>query len=248
MQTVVIIDDEFDARRILRKYVERYFPHLTIAGEAENVHDGVQLIQEKKPTLVFLDIKMGDGTGFDLIDQLVGRVPKIIFTTAFDEYALKAFRYHALDYILKPIDPEILVDAVNQVLDKEDFLKKDSLSLIFEQINESNKKIGIPTQEGFKFIPLEKIIFFEADSSYCFLFTSDSKQLIISKPLKYFEEKLQLERNFIRPHKSYLVNLKFVEEYQKQEGGFLKMQTGKLIPISRTKKEEILETIEQFFK
>lgn len=248
MQTVVIIDDEFDARRILRKYIERYFPDFSIVGEAESVQEGVRLIQDINPKLVILDIKMGDGTGFDLLDQLQGNLPKIIFTTAFDEYALKAFRYHAVDYILKPIDPEILVDAVNQALKKEEALKKDSLNLIFEHINESNKKIGIPTQEGFKFIPQEKIIYFEADSSYCFLYTSDSKQLIISKPLKYFEEKLQLDRNFIRPHKSYLVNLKFVEEYQKHEGGFLKLQTGKLIPISRNKKGEILESIVHYFK
>lgn len=248
MQTIVIIDDEFDARRILRKYIERYFPDFIILGEAQNVQEGVQLIRETNPKLVFLDIKMGDGTGFDLLDKLEGNLPKVIFTTAFDEYALKAFRYHAMDYILKPIDPEILVDAVNQTLKKEEVLNKDSLSLIFEHINESNKKIGIPTQEGFKFIPQEKIIYFEADSSYCFMYTSDSKQVIISKPLKYFEEKLQLDRNFIRPHKSYLVNLKFVEEYQKQEGGFLKLQSGKLIPISRNKKGEILETIEHFFK
>ena len=247
MQTAIIIDDEFDARRILSKYLERYFPEIQIKGEADSVAAGLELIQNYKPEFLFLDIKMGDGTGFDLIDRLTNHIPKIIFTTAFDEFAVKAFRYHAIDYLLKPIDPEILIDCMNKLIHQESTLKKDSWELILNQINNADKKIGIPTQEGIRFIPVESIIFFEADSSYCILYTKESKQMIISKPMKYFEEKLESEKSFIRPHKSYLINLKFVEEYQKQDGGFLKLNTGKLIPISRNKKDEVLERFEKYF-
>lgn len=247
MQTALIIDDEFDARRILKKYLERYFPEIQIKGEADSVATGIEMVQEHRPDFLFLDIKMGDGTGFDLIDRLTVHIPKIIFTTAFDEFAVKAFRYHAIDYLLKPIDPEVLIDSVNQLIHKEESIKKDAWELILSQIGSNDKKIGIPTQEGFRFIPLENIVFFEADSSYCLLYTKENKQMVISKPMKYFEEKLEPERSFIRPHKSYLVNLKYVEEYQKQDGGFLKLVTGKLIPISRNKKDEVLERFEQFF-
>lgn len=247
MHTAVIIDDEFDARRILHKYLERYFPEVEIKGEAESVTEGLKLIQKSKPDFVFLDIKMGDGTGFDLIDRLNGLVPKVIFTTAFDEFAVKAFRYHALDYLLKPIDPEILIESMNKLMAKDDTLKKDAWDLIINQISNADKKIGIPTQEGFKFIALENIMFFEADSSYCVLHARENKPMVISKPMKYFEDKLDAERSFIRPHKSFLVNLKYVEEYQKQDGGFLKLNTGKLIPISRNKKDEVLERFEQYF-
>ncbi len=253
MQTAVIIDDEFDARRILRKYLERYFPEIVIKGEAESVSEGVELIQNLKPEFAFLDIKMGDGTGFDLIDRLHGFIPKIIFTTAFDEFAVKAFRYHAIDYLLKPIDPEVLIEAMNKLIHEDDSMKKDAWQLILDQLSSNNssanndKKIGIPTLEGFKFIPIENIVFFEADSSYCILHIKDEKQMVISKPLRFFEDKLELEKSFIRPHKSFLVNLKFVEEYQKQDGGCLKMNNGKLIPISRNKKDEVLSRFEKYF-
>lgn len=247
MNKAVIIDDEFDARRVLKKYLERAFPDIEVAGEADSVTDGIKLIHDVQPDFVFLDIKMGDGTGFDLIDQLEGEIPKIIFTTAFDEFAVKAFRYHAIDYLLKPIDPQLLSEAVTKIISRKESPKKEAWDQIIDQINHTEKKIGIPTSEGFKFISVEEIIYFEADSSYCTLFLKNNKHIIISKPLKFFEDKLSREKTFIRPHKSFFINLKYVEEYQKQDGGFLKLSTGKLIPISRNKREEVLECLEKYF-
>ena len=247
MEKVVIIDDEFDARRVLKRYLERAFPEIEIAGEAESVAEGVRLIKDVQPSFIFLDIKMGDGTGFDLIDQLEGQIPKIIFTTAFDEFAVKAFRYHAIDYLLKPIDPQLLSESVSAITGKKAALKKEAWDQIIDQISQTEKKLGIPTSEGFKFIPIEEIIYFEAVSSYCTLFLKNNRHIIISKPLKFFEDKLSREKTFIRPHKSFFINLKYVEEYQKQDGGFLKLSTGKLIPISRNKREEVLECLENYF-
>ena len=247
MQTAIIIDDEFDARRILKKYLERYFPDIKLLAEIDSVSAGVEAVNKLKPNILFLDIKLGDGTGFDLIDQLENEVPKIIFTTAFDEFAVKAFRYHAIDYLLKPIDPEIFVTSVNQLKDKKEQPKKSAWELILNQMQSTDKKIGIPTNEGVKFVLIDEIVFFEADGSYCTINFKDSKHMIISKPLKYFEDKLQQEKSFIRPHKSFLIHLKYVEEYQKSDGGFLKLITGNIIPISRNKKEEILQSLDEYF-
>ncbi len=247
MQTAIIIDDEFDARRILKKYLERYFPNIRLIKEADSVANGVKAINQLKPEFLFLDIKLGDGTGFDLIDQLHDYIPKIIFTTAFDEFAVKAFRYHAIDYLLKPIDPDIFVVSLKKMIEEKGSIKKEAWEIVLNQVQNSERKIGIPTVEGVKFILIENIVYFEADGSYCTLNFKDSKPMIISKPLRYFEDKLENEKSFIRPHKSFLINLKYVEEYQKSDGGFLKLNSGIIVPISRNKKEEILQSLDDYF-
>ncbi len=247
MHTAVIIDDEFDARRIIKKYLERYYPTVRCVAEADSVEAGVKIVNQLQPEILFLDIKLGDGTGFDLIDQLQNYIPKIVFTTAFDEFAVKAFRYHAIDYLLKPIDPDIFVVAVKNLIEQKGTQKKEAWEIILNQVKNTERKIGIPTVEGVKFILIENIVYFEADGSYCKLYFRDAKQMTISKPLRYFEDKLIDEKSFIRPHKSFLVNLKFVEEYQKSDGGFLKLHSNKIIPISRNKKEEILNSLDEYF-
>lgn len=247
MQTAIIIDDEFDARRILKKYLERYFPNIRLIADADSIAKGVKAINQFKPEFLFLDIKLGDGTGFDLIDQLEDYVPKIIFTTAFDEFAVKAFRYHAIDYLLKPIDPDIFVASLRKMIEQKSTLKKEAWEIVLNQVQNNERKIGVPTVEGVKFILIENIIYFEADGSYCTLNFKDSRPMIISKPLRYFEDKLENEKSFIRPHKSFLINLKYVEEYQKSDGGFLKLNSGIVVPISRNKKEEILQKLDDYF-
>lgn len=247
MQTAIIIDDEFDARRILKKYLERYFPNIRLIADVDSVEKGVKAINQFKPEFLFLNIKLGDGTGFDLIDQLEDYVPKIIFTTAFDEFAVKAFRYHAIDYLLKPIDPDIFVDSLNKMIEQKVTLKKEAWEIVLNQVQSSERKIGVPTVDGVKFILIENILYLEADGSYCTLNFKDSKAMIISKPLRFFEDKLENEKSFIRPHKSFLINLKYVEEYQKSDGGFLKLNSGIVVPISRNKKEEILQKLDDYF-
>lgn len=247
MHTAIIVDDEFDARRILKKYLERYFPNIRLIADVDSVAEGVKAINQFKPEFLFLDIKLGDGTGFDLIDQLEEYVPKIIFTTAFDEFAVKAFRYHAIDYLLKPIDPDLFVLSLKKMIEQKGTQKKEAWEIILNQVQNSERKIGIPTNDGVKFILIENIVYFEADGSYCTLNFKDSKQMIISKPLRYFDDKLENEKSFIRPHKSFLINLKYVEEYQKSDGGFLKLNSGKVVPISRNKKEEILQSLDEYF-
>lgn len=246
--SIGIIDDEFDARRIIRKYIERYVADFEIVFEIDDVEAAVNSINIHQPNLIFLDINLINGTGFDIIDQLTEFVPQIIFTTAYDEYAIKAFRYHALDYLLKPIDPTHFKEAIQKVRMKttdeiishtEDILRQR------EEKNLNNKKLVIPCSEGFKLINQEQIIYFQADASYCKIYLDNNKNIIISKPLKYFADKLELEQLFIRSHKSFLVNKKFIQEFSQSNGGELKLINGEIIPVSRNKKNETIETLKK---
>jgi two-component system LytT family response regulator len=243
---VVIIDDELDARRVIRKYIERYFPDFKIIGEAGCVGEAVKIIMESKPDILFLDIHLQDGTGFDVLDSLDshGQEIGIVFTTAYDQHALKAFQYHALDYLLKPVEPELLIKAVQHIQSlKSPAPIKEFISEMMDKHVE--RKIGIPTNEGFKLLPLDQIIFLEADGSYCKIFLSNGKHLVVSKPMKFFTDRLETVGYFIKPHKSYVVNIRYLEEYIREDGGSLKMVNGLYIPISRQKKDEILDFIQR---
>ena len=161
---------------------------------------------------------------------------------------MKAFRYHALDYLLKPIQPDELIIAVNHAL--KDLKPKENASSVvqwMETYGQTDRKLAVPTADGFRFISLEQIMYCEADSSYSTIFLKDKKEIVVSKPLKYLCDKLEDDATFLRTHKSFLVNIRCVEEYIKEDGGSLKLNSGKLIPISRQKKEEIVEKINQFF-
>lgn len=246
-RTVLIIDDEQDARRIVLKYVERYFPQLTVVGEAGSVEEGVVMIESLSPMIVFLDIQLGDGTGFDVLDRIHRTDSRIIFTTAFDDYAVKAFRYHALDYLLKPIDPEEFSIAVQHVMDMTVTEQSSNLQNWMAQYGNSDRKLGVPTADGVRFIQLDTIVYMEADSSYCKIYLRDNRSVVVSKPLKYFSDKLEGERVFLRPHKSFIVNMNYLLEYVKEDGGMLKLNNGALIPISRQKKDEVIREMNEFF-
>jgi two-component system, LytTR family, response regulator len=246
-RTVVIIDDEQDARRVISKYIERYFPQLSIIGEAGSVNEGLKLLETVKPSIVFLDINLGDGSGFDVLDSVQHLEANVIFTTAFDDFAIKAFRYHAIDYLLKPIDPDAFVEAVTHALQISVAEQTNNLQNWLSQYGNSERKLAVPTAEGLRFILLDSIVYLEADSSYCCIYLQDQKQIVVSKPLKFFSDKLESERVFLRPHKSFIINMNFLQEYVKEDGGMLKLTTGSLIPISRQKKDEVLKELNEFF-
>lgn len=246
-KTVVIIDDERDARRIISKYVERYFPAISIIGEAGGVEEGLKLLETVKPDIVFLDINLGDGSGFDVMDNIGDLESSVIFTTAFDDYAVRAFRYHALDYLLKPIDPDAFIEAVNHALQVTTSEQTSNIQTWMAQYGNSDRKLAVPTADGLRFIQLDTIVYMEADSSYCSIFLNDQRTIVVSKPLKFFSDKLEKERVFLRPHKSFIINMNYLLEYVKEDGGMLKLTTGSLIPISRQKKDEVLREMNEFF-
>jgi two-component system LytT family response regulator len=238
--SIIIIDDEADARRIILKYLERYFESINIIGEADSVSEGYQLITKHKPDLIFLDVQMNDGTGFDLLDQLGPNAPKVIFTTAFDEFAVKAFKYKALDYLLKPISSEDFIDTLEYIINNN---SKKSID-----INKESKKITIPVNNGYQIIDLNTIIYFKAEGSYCVITHVNDEKLIVSKPLKYFVDKICSDKcSFVRTHKSYLVNFNFIDKINRESNASIIMSNQEIIPISRNKKEETLEFADMFY-
>ena len=241
MNKIAIIDDEIDARRILKHYIKIHLPKYELIGEATGVKNGISLIKEHSPDIIFLDIQMDDGNGFDLIDVIKIDLPHIIFTTAFDEFALRAFQVNAIDYLLKPIDPERLVEAVKRT----ENLILPAAAANYKNLM-SNERISVNTLAGTEFIKVDDITFIEADGSYSVINLLDKNKMIISKNVKHFAEKLQENPHFIRPHKSYLVNARHVDALVKDGNSFLKMYNGKLIPIARGQKNEISAFMSDF--
>ena len=240
--SVIIVDDEEDARRIIFKYLERYFNQISVIGEASSVKEGLELIQKHKPDLIFLDIEMNDGTGFDLLDQLGNNAPKVIFSTAFDEYAVKAFKYKALDYLLKPFSTDEFIETLEYIINNTPSFK-------IEKNTTDSKKITVPINNGYKIIELNSILYVRAEGSYCTIVFENNEKIIISKPLKYFVDKVCSEKcSFIRTHKSFFVNSNFIEFINREINATLTLKNNEIIPISRNKKEETIEFVDSLFK
>lgn len=249
MIKAVIIDDEKRARTFLKGHLTVFCPEITLIGEAENVSFGIKVIKETSPDLVFLDIKMPDGSGFDLIEKLLkeeskGLKFKIIFTTAYDQYAIKAFKFSALDYLLKPVDPEELVAGV----------KKLKLNTVVNSVNESmdvlihnvkslhnlNKKIALNTSDKTHICKIDDIIRCQSDGGYTTFFIKNMPPIMTSKSLVETEELLK-EYQFERIHKSHLINMNYLRTYIKTDGGYVIMENGDEIPVSNRKKEYLAQ-------
>lgn len=248
MVKAVIIDDEKKARLALVNLLERYCPNVIISGEAEGVQSGIKKIRETKPDVIFLDIQMQDGSGFRLLESFDEVNFEIVFTTAFDQYAIKAIKYSALDYLLKPIIPDELIEAVRKVEEKK-IIKNSNINqnidVLLNNIKSSNsesKKIILTTAEKIHVIHVNEILRCESDNYYTNFFFTDGTKLLISKTLKE-NEKMLKDHNFIRPHKSHLINVKYIKGYMKNDGGFILMSDNSKVPVSRRRKELIIETI-----
>jgi len=248
MIRAIIVDDELNSRETLKLMLERYCPKVEVVAMSDGFEDALRDINMFKPDVVFLDIQMPDGSGFKLLEQFEEIDFFVIFTTAFEEYALKAFKYNAIDYILKPIVAKDLSDAVEKVsknLNSNDF-NIQSIKGILNDLKQQkkSKKIVLSTAEGMHIVDTENIIRCESDDYYTKFFFVDGSTMLISKTLKEHEELLS-DSDFFRPHKSHLINLKYVKSYIKTDGGSLIMNDGKEIPVSRRKREKILEILHQ---
>ncbi len=240
----VIVDDEQMSRQTLFKLLELYCPQVEVLGEAESAEDAFLLINQKSPDVVFLDVEMPFGSGFDLLARFSEIDFEVIFVTAFDQYALKAIRSSALDYLLKPINAEELMEAVKKMEEKKrtitDKLNVEKLLRNLKQLDANNNQIVVPTSDGFEFVEIDEIIRFEAEGRYTRIFLNGGGKILICKNLKEFESLLE-GHNFFRTHHSHLVNMKYVKQYSKLDGGFLKMKEGSTVPISRRKKDAFLK-------
>ncbi|MCK5080348.1 MAG: response regulator [Bacteroidales bacterium] len=242
----IIVEDERHSRETLRGMLDRYCKNVEIVAETDSYRGGLKEIREHHPDVVFLDIQMPDGSGFRMLEELDEIDFEIIFTTAFDQFAIKAIKYSALDYLLKPIDPEELVRALKKVETKLSHQKvNQNIQVLLDNIKARDAdphKIILSTSEKIHIIETDQIIRCESDNYYTNFFLSDGKKILVSKTLKENEQLLS-DHNFIRPHKSHLVNVKFIKGFLKYDGGYIEMTDGSRIPVSRRKREKIIEVI-----
>lgn len=242
MLKAIIIDDSIEARKALVNEIEDCCPEIELIGQAEGVVSGAKLIRSVNPDLIFLDIQMNDGSGFDLL-ELIGNITfKVIFTTASDEYAVKAFKYSAVDYLLKPIDPDELVSAVKKA---ERGSQKENLNLLMENAKNTNKpvrKLALNTLDKLHIVNISDIVRCESDVNYTQFFFSNGNKLLVTKTLKDFEDLLS-EHQFIRVHQSHLVNVNFIKEFVKGDGGYLVMTDKTSVPVSTRKRNTVVEML-----
>lgn len=246
MIRTLIVEDEQKSRDMLAGIIEKNCPELHVIGLAKNVTGGVAMITELKPDLVFLDITMPDGSGFDLLEQVSGQKFELIFATASDQHAIKAIKFSACDYLLKPIDIDELKTAVTKVVKKKN-LEPNMANLQFliqhlKRADENYQKITLPTGNAYEIVNIKDIIRCEADGSYTTFYLSDKRKLMISAGLKHYEELLP-ENDFIRVHHHHLINMNHVVRFLKEDGGYAILTDGSKIEISRRKKESFLERL-----
>ena len=238
----IIIEDEANSREILRNYLAKYCNDVELLGEAANIEDGLNLINDKLPDLVFLDVEMPFGNAFDLLDKVPDRTFETVFVTAYNQYAMDALNNHAAYYLMKPINIDELIKAVayvKEIKEKEEALEDRVLS---SKLKKVDGKITLPQQDGFQVLNVAEILFCKADDNYTEIFL-ENKKLLVSKTLKYFEEALA-EFTFARIHKSYLVNVNEVVKYKKGKGGSVVISNGKELLVSASKKKQLLSYFE----
>ena len=248
MMEVVIIDDEPKARKLLETLIQENYSKITTIYTAEDLLTGIDVIKNKQPQIVFLDIEMPQHSGLEIFDFIDSKNYnfEIIFTTAYSEYAIQAFELSAVDYLLKPLRSNKLIEAIEKAIQH---IGKSHINLKLEELQKSLKssnfkKIGLPVTDGIKFVNFEDIITFKADGMYTRVSIQDASEILISKPLKHFVDLLDNIPTFYKPHRSYLINLKYIQEYSKKDGGYIIMDNNESVSISNDKKEEFLTIVQ----
>ena len=244
MIKAIIIDDEVHCLETLSLLLNEFCPEVQLLEQCNSAKKGLEVIEKYNPDLVFLDIEMPLMNGFEMLEQLSTISFAIIFTTSYDQYAIKAIRYSALDYLLKPIDPKELISAVKKVQEERHLPIAEQFQMLLQQINGKNNgftKIAVPTAEGFELIPAEQVIYCEANDNYTHFLLKNKNKIIACRTLKDIEEQLQDFPFFVRVHNSYMVNLNEVIKYVRGEGGYLIMSDDSSVNVSRSRKEALLK-------
>jgi two-component system LytT family response regulator len=245
----IIVDDEQDAVNFINSIIEEYCPSLEVVGKAYNVLEGVGCIEKNKPELVFLDVEMPNGTGFDLLSHFPEHNFEVVFITAFNHYAIKAIKFSAVDYILKPININEFIEAVKRVTHKiteRNVNGGESFRILMENLKSSHpSRLAIPTADGMEYLNPKDIIRIEADRSYSWFYITGNRKILVSRHLKEFQDLLS-DRYFFRSHNSHLINLKYVRKYIRREGGYIEMLDGSQIPVSRNRKDLFLVHMSRF--
>jgi two-component system LytT family response regulator len=241
----VIIEDEIRSRKILQNSLSNYCKEIEIIGYAETVEKGTEVITTLSPELVFLDIDLPDGSGFEILEQLPKPWPKIIFVTAYNEYAVSAFRISAIDYLLKPVDPELLQSAVQKAIaisEPEEQQEKKIQTFKDNRTSGKLNKMVLPTLSGLQLIRTEEIIRLQSDGNYTTFFLKNKSSIIVSKPIRDYENMLE-SLGFFRVHQSHIINLEWVDRYIKGDGGTVIMEDGSEVEVARRRKEAFLHRL-----
>lgn len=247
MIKAIIVDDETNCCEILATLLELYCPQVNVIAVCDSGPTALTAIIELNPDIVFLDIEMPQMNGFELLEKLQSVNFKLIFTTSYDQYAIKAIRFSALDYLLKPIDREELQNAVKKAMQELDRPMPQQFEVLMQKLQKTgngNQKIALPTMEGLLLIAIDSIISCASERNYTILYLKEKQKLVISRPLKEMEELLE-DHSFLRVHNSYLVNLKEISKYIRGEGGYLIMNDGSSVDVSRSKKEILLSKLQE---
>jgi len=244
MINAILVDDELHGLETLNILLTDYCPDVKVMEKCSSAKKALEAINKIKPDLVFLDIEMPIMNGFELLEQFEQIPFSVIFTTSYDQYAIKAIRFSALDYLLKPVDPKELIAAVNKVNNKKHTPTNEQLQMLMNQLQHKESKftkIAVPTSEGFELIPADNVIRCEADDNYTHLYLKNKTKIVASRTLKEMEEQLKEFSYFIRVHHSYIVNLNEVVKYVRGEGGYLVMTDESTVNVSRSRKEALLK-------
>lgn len=243
----IIIDDEKSSLESLSFEIREYCPDVEVVAVCQDPHEGIRQIMAQAPDLLFLDIEMPGMNGFDLLEQIPHTSSQVIFVTAYDQFAIRAFEFNAVDYILKPVRKSKLVAAVQKVLNRQQpLLDKSALAALIQNIRVQShaglEHIALPTHDGFTMIHINDITYLSAESNYTWVYVTQQKRYLVTKTLKDLEEMLRFPQYF-RSHKSHLVNLNHVARYVRGQGGYLVMKEGVQIPVARTQKSELLQVL-----
>ena len=250
--TAILVDDEIKSLNAMALLLQKNCPEVTVVAKCSDAITALKEINGLQPDLLFLDISMPGKNGFDLLQELTTAVPEVIFVTAHDDYMLQAFKFSAVDYLLKPVDEKELEDAVNRAFARIDQKKKtEGLKVLVHnlrpQLQAHEMKLCIPSQYGFEVILLQDVIYCEAESSYTRFHLPDKKMVITSKTIKEYEY-LLADIFFVRVHRSYLINLKHVKEYRRGDEGTITMTNGQEIKVAKRKKDFFLQKMKEYSK
>ncbi len=249
MLKTIIIDDEENARETMQSIVKQYCTDVDIVAEASSVIEGLENIRNFSPDLVFLDIQLSDGNGFEILEKLDNIDFKIIFVTGHEEYALQAIKFSALDYLVKPVQPRELTNAINRA---KESIKKESLQLQLSAFlnnvrpgSNNPKKLILKTFESVYLINVDEIIRCESDKNYTTFILKDGKKLLVSRTIKEYDELLR-QSNFFRVHQSHLINFQYFLRYDKMDGGYVVMTDNSKIPVANRQKDNLMHALEKF--
>jgi len=247
MIKAILIDDEVHCLDTLSILLDEYCPQVQVMERCTSAKQGLVAIENHSPLLVFLDIEMPVMNGFELLELFTELPFAVVFTTSYNQYAIKAIRFSALDYLLKPIDPKELVIAVHKIHIQKHLPSAEQFQMLMSQVKHQESgfhKIAVPTSEGFELIPAEEVIYCEADDNYTRFLLKNNKKIIACRTLKEVEEQLQDFSSFLRVHHSYVVNLNEVNKYIRGDGGYLIMSDGATVNVSRSRKEALMKLFE----